>query len=271
MNFSVLMSIYLLEKPNYLERCLKSIWSDQQLKPDEIVLVLDGPITHQLQVVVNRWKKYLGEVLRIVPLNENIGLGGALRAGLDVCSFEFVARMDADDVALDTRFQKQIDFLSKNPHVAVLGSCAYLINAEGERIGERSVPVTNAEIKRLIWACPMIHPSVIFRRERILKTGSYDANIAPRQEDYDLWIRAARNGLIFHNIPESLIYYSVGDEEKNDWRVGWNRLKIGWSAAMEFDPRLLSYLGVFYPLIRSLLPRYLRNLLIGLSRFYDPR
>ncbi|MCO7728840.1 glycosyltransferase [Brucella intermedia] len=271
MSLSVLVSIYRLERPNYLERSLKSIWSDQQLKPDEIVLVLDGPITHQLQTVVSRWKKQIGESLRIVPLGENIGLGGALRAGLNACSCEFVARMDADDIALDTRFQKQVEYLSSNPDIAVLGSCAFLINAEGEQIGERTVPVTDTEIKRLIWTCPMIHPSVMFRRLRILEAGSYDADIPSRQEDYDLWIRAARHGLKFHNLPESLIFYRVSGEEKNDWRVGWNRLKIGWSAAQEFDPRLLSYLGVFYPLIRSLLPRYLRNRLIKLIRFCDPR
>lgn len=271
MSFSVLMSIYRHEKPDYLERSLKSIWSKQQLKPDEIVLVLDGPITDQLQSVVSRWKAYIGEALQILPLRENIGLGGALRAGLNVCSSEFVARMDADDIALDTRFQKQIDFLSRNPHIEVLGSYAYLINTAGEQIGERSVPVSNAEIKRLIWACPIIHPSVMFRRARILEVGSYDADIAPRQEDYDLWIRAARKGITFHNLPECLIFYRVSREEKNDWRVGWNRLKIGWSAATEFDPRLLSYFGVFYPLVRSLLPRCLRNPIVRLLHFWDPR
>ncbi|MCX2697846.1 glycosyltransferase [Ochrobactrum chromiisoli] len=271
MNFSVLMSVYHCEKPDYLERSLESIWTEQQLKPSEIVLVLDGPITDQLQTVISRWKAHIGEALRIIPLRENIGLGGALRAGLNACSCDLVARMDADDIALNTRFQRQIDFLVRNPHIDILGSCAYLINDREEQIGKRSVPVSDAEIRRLVWTCPIIHPSVIYRRKRILEAGSYDAYIAPRQEDYDLWIRAARNGLTFHNLSEPLILYRVSREDKNNWRVGWNRLKIGWSAVTEFDRRAISYLGIIYPLVRSLTPRYLRCYLVKASKFWDPR
>lgn len=271
MSFSVLMSIYRHEKPDYLDRSLKSIWSDQQLKPDEIVLVLDGPITDQLQAVVSKWKRYIGQELRIVPLKENVGLGGALRAGLDACSYDFVARMDADDIALGSRFQRQIDFLMRNPHIDILGSCADLIDADGKQIGRRNVPIYNAEITQLVWSCPIIHPTVMYRRPRILNAGSYDAQIAHRQEDYDLWIRAARKGLIFHNLSESLIFYRVSAEERNNWRVGWNRLRIGWSAVSEFDRRLISYLGVIYPLLRGITPKHLRNYVIKTSQFFDPR
>lgn len=271
MRLSVLLSIYRLENPDYLESSLASIWCGQQLRPDEIVLVIDGPVPERLQSVIETWRSRIGPPLRPIWLKENQGLGGALRVGLNACNGEFVARIDADDMANCSRFQKQIDFLSKNPQVDILGTCATLIDKEGAPIGKREVPVCHAEIRRLIWSCPIIHPSVMYRRARIVEVGSYSADIARRQEDYDLWIRALRKGLIFHNMPESLTLYRAGDGFKNDWRVGWHRLRIGWSAVKEFDPRCSSYLGICYPLVRGLLPRRIRGYLIKMSRHWDPR
>ena len=86
--FSVLLSLYIKESPKYLDECFDSIWINQKLKPDEIILVIDGPITKELQKIVNKWEILISDKLVIVNLCENIGLGKALNKGLEHCSNE---------------------------------------------------------------------------------------------------------------------------------------------------------------------------------------
>jgi glycosyltransferase involved in cell wall biosynthesis len=105
------MSIYFKEKPEYLEACLRSL-DEQELKANEVVLVEDGPISFDLKVVIDRFRKSLNIVS--VPLRENVGLASALNEGLKHCSYELVARMDTDDVSLPNRFRLQVNFMKLN-------------------------------------------------------------------------------------------------------------------------------------------------------------
>ena len=109
-NFSVLMSVYADENPQYLDEALCSIWDQQTLKPGQIVLVKDGPLTNELDNCINTWKQKLGDVLTPVELPKNVGLGSALNKGLEQCRYELVARMDSDDVSAPERFEKQINY-----------------------------------------------------------------------------------------------------------------------------------------------------------------
>ena len=271
MKFSVLLSIYASEKASYLDECLSSLWHKQTKRPDDIVLVLDGPIPLPLEQVVGKWIEQLGEVLQIVRLAKNSGLGNALRTGLGVCRYDLVARIDADDIVMPNRFAVQTIFMQENPNIDVLGSSAHLINAKGDLIGCRHMPSNNNDIRRLIWSCPVIHPSVMLRRHRIEAIGSYNSELPSRQEDYELWIRAARCGLRFHNLSDMLICYRVASTKKNTWTVGWNRLKIGLSAVNEFNPTPLAYLALFYPVIRSLLPHKTFLYIDRITSRIDPR
>ena len=106
--FSVLMSIYHKEKSEYFNRAMLSIWDEQTVKPDEIVLVQDGKLTDDLYIVISEWKNKLGDILKVIPLEQNVGLGGALNEGIKHCSYELIARMDTDDIALPDRFEKQL-------------------------------------------------------------------------------------------------------------------------------------------------------------------
>ena len=114
MQFSVLMSIYHKEKPEYFDRAMLSVWDEQSVKPDEIVLVQDGKLTDGLYMVISEWKNKLGEVLKIIALEQNVGTGQAKNIGLTKCVFNLVAIMDTDDIATSKRFEKQIDFLVRN-------------------------------------------------------------------------------------------------------------------------------------------------------------
>jgi amylovoran biosynthesis glycosyltransferase AmsE len=250
--FSVLMSVYHKEKPEYLDLALKSIWDDQALKPDQIVLVKDGPLTNQLDSIIEIWKKSC-PVLKIVSLEKNVGLGQALNVGLNECSFSLVARMDADDISLPDRFRKQIELFGKQPEIDICGTWCTEINEKNELKRKRKVPTEDEDIKRLVWSCPINHPTVMFRKEKILEAGSYNAKIAHRQEDYELWIRCSFAGLKFANLSESLLHYRITDEyfKKNSVGVGFNRFLIGLKAVRKFDPRLQALLGISYPFFRS--------------------
>jgi glycosyltransferase involved in cell wall biosynthesis len=106
MSLSVLMSVYYKENPEYLQQALESIWDAQTLKPDEIVLVEDGPLTTELYSILTNWKNKLDKILKRVPLEKNEGLTKALNMGIEHCSGEFIARMDSDDISCPNRFEE---------------------------------------------------------------------------------------------------------------------------------------------------------------------
>ena len=120
--FSVLISVYKQEKPNYLDQALKSVYFDQTLKPSEIVLVKDGTLTPDLEVVIKKYKTLLKEKLIVVGYSLNKGLGFALNYGLKKCSNEIVARFDTDDICMSERFKIQLKVFEQNPEVAIVGS-----------------------------------------------------------------------------------------------------------------------------------------------------
>lgn len=101
---SVLLSIYIKERPEYVIACLDSIFN-QTVKVDEIVLVEDGPVTEEMTVIVDKYKETHPEVLHVLPLENNVGLGKALAEGVKACRNELIARMDADDIMKTDRIE----------------------------------------------------------------------------------------------------------------------------------------------------------------------
>lgn len=251
------MSIYSKESPKYLDECLHSLFI-QTLLPSEIVIVKDGPLTDCLEKVLDKWHSLLP--IKIVSLPENKGLGYALSVGLVECSNDIIARMDADDICLPRRIEVQVRYLEKHQNIDILGAYAYSISEQGKVTSVMKVPTTNNKIKMRVWSCPFIHPTVMFNKKSILNIGNYDFNSAHRQEDYELWIRAANNRLFFSNIDMPLIKYRVSSNYyiKNDFNVAFNRLKIGLPAAWKHDRSILSILAVFFPLFRCAVPSFFR-------------
>lgn len=119
---SVLMSVYHKEKPNYLKSAMDSILVEQSQKPDEFVLVVDGPIDEKLNSIIKEYEeKFLG-VLRVFRLKDNVGLGKALNYGLNKCRYNLVARADSDDINDRERFKLQLDKFKANSSIDVLGT-----------------------------------------------------------------------------------------------------------------------------------------------------
>lgn len=203
--FSVLMSLYIKEKPEYLRASLNSVVG-QTVRPSEIILVEDGQLTNELYKTVNEFSSNYPE-LRIVKLEKNSGLGNALNEGLKYCSNDLVARMDTDDIAKPDRFEKQLSIFKKFPQVEVVSS--WIDEFEGEPlnvISTRKLPQFPYEIgsyakKR----CPINHPAVMFKKNSVLFAGGYKS--FPLFEDYYLWVRLLVNGAKFYNIQESLLLF----------------------------------------------------------------
>ena len=199
---SVLMSVYYKEAPENLDRAIRSIYCDQIEKPEEIVIVKDGPLTSQLEAVLLQWKKTIGDSLVIIGLKENKGLAQALNEGLKVCRYDYVARMDSDDISYPYRFLIQRAVM-KERKVDVCGS----VVEEGE-LRIRSVPRTHHEILEYMKKrCPFNHPSVLFKKKIVQKVGGYpDVNYL---EDYALWIRLGQlKDVCFYNIQEPMVRMS---------------------------------------------------------------
>lgn len=207
--FSVLMSVYAKEKPEYLSEALDSVIK-QTVAPDEIVLVEDGPLPSDLLNVIRSYKEH-GRI-KSVKLSENVGLGAALNKGLEYCSYDLVARMDSDDLSFSDRFEKQIAVFRRNPEISVCGGwISEFSNSPDNITGYRKVPLNHCEIvnffKRM---SPMNHVTVMFRKSDVLSVGGYRPFY--QFEDYWLWARMLKHGANFKNIPDVLVNVRGGTE-----------------------------------------------------------
>ena len=200
---SVLMSVYQSDVPEQLDAAINSV-VNQTWPPDEIVLVEDGPITESLASVVNKWTDKFPEMFRIVALPTNVGLGAALKAGMEKCSHEIIARMDADDIATPDRFEKQLAFLKKNPHISVVTSWMGIFEDDPDDIlFERRLPTTHEKISKLAkFRSPINHAASTFRRSAVISVGSYPN--WRKGQDYPLYVRMLQAGFKMACIPEVL-------------------------------------------------------------------
>ena len=205
--YSVLMSLYKKEHPEYLRLALDSM-INQTVKPDEIVLVEDGPLTDELIGVVEEYRPHL----HIVVNKKNLGLGLALNEGLKACRNELIARMDTDDISKPERCEKQLKRFELNPELAIVGS--HIVEFVGEPsnvISQRKVPLTSEDIyeyakKRSAFN----HPAVMYRKSAVLAEGGY-ADLK-RNQDVDLFGRMLFHGYKAENIDESLLWFRSSDE-----------------------------------------------------------
>lgn len=211
MNFSVLMSLYCNESITNLENALDSIFIYQSVIPDQLVLVIDGPISSDLNNTVEKWKLKLGEMLEIVPLKENVGLGKALNEGLKHCKYEWVFRMDTDDICAEDRFEKQLKYICENPDIVLFGGqiLEFRIKIFDTQILKR-VPLTYEEILKFSrYRSPFNHQTVAFQKTIINKVGGYMHH--PMMEDYNLWLRIIADGYKVGNMDDMLVHVRVGN------------------------------------------------------------
>ena len=240
--FSVLMSIYKNEKPEYLRLALDSILN-QTLLPDEILIVKDGLLTPELDKTLDEYATK-NNTIKFLEFEENRGLGLALRDGVVACKNEIIARMDTDDISKSDRFQKQLNYLSQHPDIALLGTWIEEFDKDPNIPKSNSIlPITYEEILKFAKRRnPFRHVSVIFKKSAVIDSGNYRHFLW--FEDYDLWIRMLKKGYKAANLPEVLL--SVREDKKMyERRGGWKYskqdikferflLKIGYINFFEF-------------------------------------
>lgn len=210
-DFSVLMSVYKNEKSEYLKQAIESI-VNQTLIPNEIVIVKDGPLTEELEQVISYYEKKYNDLFKIINLKKNRGLGLALRDGLLACNNEYIARMDTDDIALPTRFEKQFSYLEKHKDIALLGGWITEFSSDYEHPDTiTELPCKHNDIvKYAKRRNPFRHMTVVFKKSAVLDSGNYRNFLW--FEDYDLWIRIIQKGYKVANISDVIVNVRAGDE-----------------------------------------------------------
>ena len=206
MFFSVLISIYSKEQPVHFNECMESIWDKQSLRPTEIILVEDGPLTEELYNVIELWKSKLGSVLQVTSLKQNLGTGKAKNIGLSQCQFEIVCIVDTDDISDSNRFKKQIEFLEKNKNTSIVGGqIIEFIDDKDNSTGVRQVPVSHEELVQYAKSrSPFNNMTIAYRKSAILDAGGYQHHLW--MEDYNLFLRLIAKGYRLHNLSEVLVY-----------------------------------------------------------------
>lgn len=267
MNFSVLMSVYVREKPHHLEQALDSLLA-QTVQPSEVVIVEDGPLTEALHAVIAAFKQRFPTTVSVVLLR-NLGLGLALNHGLKQCRFPIIARMDSDDIAMPLRFEKQLAVLQNHEEIDFVGSWIdEFFGSTDNVISVRKVPEKQQDILHFAhYRNPMNHPTVMFRKAVVEAVHGYcDVQFF---EDYDLWARALQAGCCFYNMQESLLWFRLTDESFRR-RGGISYIK----AEIRFQKRLyrsgfinlFTFLkNVMLRLIVRLLPNRMRRFIYVLS------
>ena len=223
--FSVLISVYKNDDPRFFDEALESVTTRQTLSPDEVVLVVDGPVSDALNAVIAKWKRHKAPNIKVIRSELNVGLAKALNLGLSHCSYEYVARMDSDDVSLPQRFEKEIEYLSRHPDVALLGSWYQQYDSNMQTLlTDRKVPTEMTGIVPYSKTrTPFNHVTAVFKKSAVISVGGYP-DIKGYLEDWWIGLRLLKNGYQMANLPEYLVDVR-GDREFIGRRGGWKYLK----------------------------------------------
>lgn len=223
MKYSVLMSVYKKENPAWFRESIESMLK-QTIPTDDFVLVEDGFLTEELENIVVKYEQDYSDIFHVIRLKENMGLGNALRLGVEKCKNNWIARMDSDDYSVPDRIEKEFAVLKENPKVSIIGSSiAEFTDDINNVISYRILPSNHQDIvKYSKKRNPFGHPSVLLKKEVLLEAGNYrDYHLV---EDYDLWTRMIEKDAICYNVPEILVYMRI-DENFYRRRGGYRYLK----------------------------------------------
>ena len=263
-SFSIIMSLYKNDKPEFVKEALDSMLEHQSKTPDEIVLVQDGPVSDDFSILLQDYEDEYGELFNVIKLEKNGGLGNALRIGVESAKYDICARMDSDDICLPDRFEKQLAYLDSHPECDIVGGqMSEFIDSPDNIVGRRHVPLTNDEIYDYMKSrCAMNHVTVMFRKDAVLKVGNYQDWFW--NEDYYLWFRMMKAGCKFANLPDVAVnvrsgidqYARRGGKKYFDSEIGIKRLmlKEGMLTKAQFA---INYMERF--IIQLVLPNRIRG------------
>lgn len=262
--FSVCTSVYKNDKPEFVRVALDSMLIHQDVKPDEIVLVQDGPVPYDLSRLLLEYKDKYGNLMNIIRLEKNGGLGNALKLGVENAKYDIIARMDSDDICVPGRFEKQLAYLEAHPECDIVGGqMTEFIDEPDNIVGKREVPLANEEIYQYMKSrCALNHVTVMFRKDAVLKAGNYQDWFW--NEDYYLWVRMMMAKCQFANIPDVAVnvrsgadqYARRGGKKYFDSEIGIKKLMLenGMISKKEY---YINYMERF--IIQRMMPNSIRG------------
>ena len=232
--YSVLMSVYFKEQPVFLNAAIQSM-VDQTIKPDQFIIVKDGPLTPELDQVIDEYDSKYPGLFTIIANKTNLGLGPALRKGVLESRNELIARMDSDDFCVSDRVEKQLKIFAKHPEIGMVGSFeAEFINDISNVVAIHKVPENSKAIKQFMRRrCAVLHPTVIFKKSAVIAAGNYqETSVYAVYEDYDLFARMIFDADIkCFNIQECLYYIRTSEdfyERRGGFKYAKTVLRFKW-------------------------------------------
>lgn len=208
-NYSVLMSVYKKEKPEFLKESIDSILN-QTRKTDDFCLVCDGPLTEGLYKIVDDYTTRYPDIFHVIYLEKNLGLGKALNIGIGECRNSVIARMDSDDIAFAERCERQLNLIQKGYDV-ISGTVIEFEGDTANQISQRKLPENDAQIRKFAKKRnPFNHPCVMYKKEAVEAAGGYLHCLW--FEDYYLWVRMIMNGAKCYNIQSPILYMRAGED-----------------------------------------------------------
>lgn len=243
---SVLMSVYASEKPEYLDQALNSIFI-QTMQADDFVLVKDGPISEELDHVIEKYISILP--INLIQLEYNVGLGSSLRFGLEACKHNLVIRCDSDDINHPDKFRKLYNFAKiSEKDVAVIGSSVSEFIGQNNIVSTRIFQSTITKFEKS-YRDPVAHPSVLLKKDLINSVGGYKGCLY--FEDTYLWLRLLYSNFKFKNLPDVLTLMRVDDgfhSRRCGYRYAYYELSAFWRF---YNEGLINLSGMGIGLIRS--------------------
>jgi glycosyltransferase involved in cell wall biosynthesis len=240
--FSLLMSVWGGDDPGFLDAAFRSAVHDQTRRPDDVVLVQDGPVPPALAKVIGELMESSPVPTTLLALDANVGLGVALDQGMSACAHDIVARMDADDIALPHRFAVQVPLVEQG--IDLLGSSLLEFGDDPTDVVGRRVPPIDPEtiVRYARFHQPFNHPTVVYRRSAVEAAGGY-RHLA-LMEDYLLFAKMIGEGARVGNVAEPLVLYRVGAGAyarrggvrllKSEWRLQRRLLEMGFTNRVQF-------------------------------------
>lgn len=211
--FSIVTSVYRNDEPLFVQMALDSILVNQTIKPNEVVLIRDGIVSAELELLLSEYENKYPDLMRVIRLDKNGGLGNALRIGVEQARYDVVARMDSDDICIPSRFERQIKYMDEHMDCDIVGGqITEFIGEPTNVIGKRVVSESNAEIyNKMRRRCEFNHVTVMFRKQAVLDAGNYQDWFW--NEDYYLWVRMMLNNCTFANLPDVLVNVRSGESQ----------------------------------------------------------
>jgi glycosyltransferase involved in cell wall biosynthesis len=268
-DIAVVMSVYLCDRLDFVEKSVQSILS-QTYRDFDFYIAFDGPVSGDVDEYISSLKD---PRIKHYRLEKNNGLAVALNYLLVLVlqrpEIKLIARMDADDISIPERFQKQRDFLISNPEISVVGCWYEEIDEEDKVLSLRRLPTDHESLrKRYYIRTPFAHPSVMYRRSLIEIAGFYPADTI-LMEDNALWAKALMNDLRFANIPVYLLKFRINKDfyiRRSGIKYGVNYIKTKLTINRQLDsPFYINLLSIGIGISRMLAP-FLTKLFYRLLR-----